>query len=645
MQGHRLLRAVAVLILIVALVYLLLAVGGALWLGGRGFGAGWGTGWTGWLVLPLAGAAVMGGLTLMVFGLMLFFLAVIDNNLNAARQQPRVKPKTQVGPAPAVQPPAATPVAPPPPYAPSASAGAPAPTATPGAAAAVTLAPLVAPEPAPPVEPPLLAPAEELPPVEADELSLAPAAPPVLEAPSGESVAVQTEVEAPRVGAPVTVEPIDDSSPRVVFGEPVGEVLLPAVLPSIEIVDEGRAPADELVTVEEAAVVDQAPVAEVQLPRVEAAAPELVLPEIEPSAEEVAPENVLPPLERSEEVVLETPAALPQVELTEVAVVEPEVRAPETVFAGPPAVELPRVDVGVVEPDLEAADMVTPQADAVAPDVEAPVERVSELALEAPAVPSLVEFASEPRVEAPAPDDWLPQVEISEVSGPEPEFDKAVAALSEATGVPESEQVNIAPAEPMVERPTTRLSEEELLATAVEPASDLAAMQAEIMTLRAQLAALQAQLKPGAEPPAPASTLPPEPADLAQELPADAPVDAGSGLSESGAARLPGADEVARIAAEMAAIKGKRTRPAPAEPPSPAATARAPQIHAGEDNLEIIMGVGPIYAKRLRELGITTYAQLAEASYEVLEKVTRGNLERVVKEDWCGQARRLMNRS
>ena len=37
----------------------------------------------------------------------------------------------------------------------------------------------------------------------------------------------------------------------------------------------------------------------------------------------------------------------------------------------------------------------------------------------------------------------------------------------------------------------------------------------------------------------------------------------------------------------------------------------------------------------------TTYQQLAEASYQVLEKVTRGNLERVVKEDWRGQARRL----
>ncbi len=102
MQGHRLLRALAVLILIVAVAYFVLALGAALMLGGRGFGSGWGTGWTGWLVLPLAGAAVMAALTLMVFGLMLFFLARIDDNLVTVRQQGRVPvPEEAAAPAPA----------------------------------------------------------------------------------------------------------------------------------------------------------------------------------------------------------------------------------------------------------------------------------------------------------------------------------------------------------------------------------------------------------------------------------------------------------------------------------------------------------------------------------------------------------------
>ena len=100
------------------------------------------------------------------------------------------------------------------------------------------------------------------------------------------------------------------------------------------------------------------------------------------------------------------------------------------------------------------------------------------------------------------------------------------------------------------------------------------------------------------------------------------------------------------IAAEMAAITPKRTAEAPVDLSQATQALRPGQKRPAEggDNLEIIMGVGPIYAKRLREAGITTYRQLAEASYEVLDKVSRGNLERVIKEDWRGQAQRLMNR-
>jgi predicted flap endonuclease-1-like 5' DNA nuclease len=90
----------------------------------------------------------------------------------------------------------------------------------------------------------------------------------------------------------------------------------------------------------------------------------------------------------------------------------------------------------------------------------------------------------------------------------------------------------------------------------------------------------------------------------------------------------------------MAAVKAVQP---PAEERAAEAPAAPPEAAMQEDNLEIIEGVGPIYAKRLREVGITTYKQLAEATYEQLVKVTRGNLERVVKEDWRGQARRMMN--
>jgi predicted flap endonuclease-1-like 5' DNA nuclease len=136
----------------------------------------------------------------------------------------------------------------------------------------------------------------------------------------------------------------------------------------------------------------------------------------------------------------------------------------------------------------------------------------------------------------------------------------------------------------------------------------------------------------------------PEPAEVAEESPADellpqAPPSAG----EPAPARLPGADEAARIAAEMAAVSKKGGKPPATSQAESVPAAPAPQAPepSPEDDLELIEGVGPIYAKRFREMGITTYEQVAAASYSVLEKVTRGNLERVVKEDWRGQARRL----
>ena len=105
MQGHRLLRGVGILLIIVAVVYLLGALGGALWLGNRGVGSGWGTGWTGWLTIPFAGGAIFAGLMLLVFGLMLFFLAKIDDNLALAERRrmeaatrPRVEPSVAARP-------------------------------------------------------------------------------------------------------------------------------------------------------------------------------------------------------------------------------------------------------------------------------------------------------------------------------------------------------------------------------------------------------------------------------------------------------------------------------------------------------------------------------------------------------------------
>ncbi|OIO95309.1 MAG: hypothetical protein AUK03_05685 [Anaerolineae bacterium CG2_30_64_16] len=104
--------------------------------------------------------------------------------------------------------------------------------------------------------------------------------------------------------------------------------------------------------------------------------------------------------------------------------------------------------------------------------------------------------------------------------------------------------------------------------------------------------------------------------------------------------RLPGAEEAARIAAELKALKaasGSRPR---VDVAAPVETPDLPQADRTDD-LTLIKGIGPSYARKLREVGITSFAALAEAGDDLLEALTEGNLERVVRDDWRGQARRL----
>jgi predicted flap endonuclease-1-like 5' DNA nuclease len=110
-----------------------------------------------------------------------------------------------------------------------------------------------------------------------------------------------------------------------------------------------------------------------------------------------------------------------------------------------------------------------------------------------------------------------------------------------------------------------------------------------------------------------------DPDALADELPGSAD---DEGPAAPFAGTLPGADDAARISAEMAAAQGLGISPA-------------------GDDLIAIKGVGPLYAQRLHAAGITTFEALAHASDELLEEITDGNLERVVREDWRGQARRM----
>ena len=157
----------------------------------------------------------------------------------------------------------------------------------------------------------------------------------------------------------------------------------------------------------------------------------------------------------------------------------------------------------------------------------------------------------------------------------------------------------------------------EVEAPKVEPIDEAAALRAQLAALQARLAQLEA---------APAPQVTRMAATVAPPVIERPQVEAGV------SARLPGAEEAARIAAEMAALKPARR----VEVVTPAA--------AVEDNLEVIEGIGPAYARRLRQLGITSFAALAEASDDVLLQVAGPFGERVHREDWRGQARRLSQR-
>lgn len=94
---------------------------------------------------------------------------------------------------------------------------------------------------------------------------------------------------------------------------------------------------------------------------------------------------------------------------------------------------------------------------------------------------------------------------------------------------------------------------------------------------------------------------------------------------------------------------GRMTPPGPrrvardATPASPAQMEPAAQNTLEDDDLQQISGIGPVYARRLEEAGITRYAQLAAlTAQEVRERIQledwRGGID-----SWIAQARALAN--
>jgi hypothetical protein len=99
MRTYRLARFVAVLLFLAAFIYFLggVVLGAYLW--NRGLGDGWGSGFTGWISIPIFITAFFGALTLLMAGAVLYFLAHINANLTKARQGGVfAEPKPQAAP-------------------------------------------------------------------------------------------------------------------------------------------------------------------------------------------------------------------------------------------------------------------------------------------------------------------------------------------------------------------------------------------------------------------------------------------------------------------------------------------------------------------------------------------------------------------
>ena len=82
--------------------------------------------------------------------------------------------------------------------------------------------------------------------------------------------------------------------------------------------------------------------------------------------------------------------------------------------------------------------------------------------------------------------------------------------------------------------------------------------------------------------------------------------------------------------------------PAPAVSPKPpkAAKAATPAKPVTPDDLTAIKGIGPVFAKRLNEAGITTFAGLAAASADQLQEMTKATAT-AKPEEWIAQARTM----
>lgn len=105
---------------------------------------------------------------------------------------------------------------------------------------------------------------------------------------------------------------------------------------------------------------------------------------------------------------------------------------------------------------------------------------------------------------------------------------------------------------------------------------------------------------------------------------------------------LPGAKP--KTAAKAKAKPAAKSEDAPAKAEKPAAKAAPKAKAAGNDDLTQLTGVGPAFAKKLNEAGVTSFAQVAawkDADLEALDAEIAGIKAKAESGDWVKQAKEL----
>lgn len=98
-----------------------------------------------------------------------------------------------------------------------------------------------------------------------------------------------------------------------------------------------------------------------------------------------------------------------------------------------------------------------------------------------------------------------------------------------------------------------------------------------------------------------------------------------------------------KLDAKPAKIAADET-PAPAKKAAPKSAAKAKTEAAGSDDLTQLTGVGPAFATKLNEAGVTSFAQIAawtEAEIERLDGEISGLKTKAEKGDWVAEAKKL----